>query len=76
MKILLCHSYYTQRGGEDRSFEEERELLQANGHQVIEYVRRNRPSSVLIAYVLMVEGFPPLLMTTLGLRLIASQTFP
>ena len=41
MKILLCHSYYTQRGGEDRSFEEERELLQANGHQVIEYVRRN-----------------------------------
>jgi glycosyltransferase involved in cell wall biosynthesis len=41
MKVLLCHSYYTQRGGEDRSFEEERELLQANGHQVIEYVRRN-----------------------------------
>ena len=41
MKILLCHCYYTQRGGEDRSFEEERELLQANGHQVIEYVRRN-----------------------------------
>ena len=41
MKILLCHSYYTQRGGEDRSFEEERELLQANGHPVIEYVRRN-----------------------------------
>jgi glycosyltransferase involved in cell wall biosynthesis len=41
MKILLCHSYYTQRGGEDRSFEEERELLQANGHQVVEYVRRN-----------------------------------
>jgi len=41
MKILLCHSYYTQRGGEDRSFEEERELLHANGHQVVEYVRRN-----------------------------------
>ena len=41
MKILLCHSYYTQRGGEDRSFEEERELLLANGHQVSEYVRRN-----------------------------------
>ncbi|BBO33006.1 glycosyltransferase [Lacipirellula parvula] len=41
MRVLLCHSYYTQRGGEDRSFEEERELLQANGHEVIEYVRRN-----------------------------------
>jgi glycosyltransferase involved in cell wall biosynthesis len=42
MKVLLCHSYYyNQRGGEDRSFEEERDLLVANGHQVIEYVRRN-----------------------------------
>jgi glycosyltransferase involved in cell wall biosynthesis len=41
MKILLCHGYYTQRGGEDRSFEEERELLAAAGHQVVEYVRRN-----------------------------------
>jgi hypothetical protein len=41
MKVLLCHSYYTQRGGEDRSFEEERELLLAHGHQVVEYVRRN-----------------------------------
>jgi glycosyltransferase involved in cell wall biosynthesis len=41
MKVLLCHTYYTQRGGEDRSFEEERELIIANGHRVIEYVRRN-----------------------------------
>lgn len=41
MKVLLCHSYYTQRGGEDRCFEEERELLLANGHEVTEYVRRN-----------------------------------
>lgn len=42
MKVLLCHAYYyNQRGGEDRSFEEERELLVANGHEVIEYVRRN-----------------------------------
>jgi glycosyltransferase involved in cell wall biosynthesis len=41
MKILLCHGYYTQRGGEDRSFEEERELLAANGHEVVEYVRQN-----------------------------------
>jgi glycosyltransferase involved in cell wall biosynthesis len=41
MKVLLCHTYYTQRGGEDRSFEEERELLAAHGHCVIEYVRKN-----------------------------------
>jgi glycosyltransferase involved in cell wall biosynthesis len=41
MKILLCHGYYTQRGGEDRSFEEERALLVAGGHEVIQYVRKN-----------------------------------
>ena len=42
MKILLCHTYYhAQRGGEDRSFEEERALLEAGGHEVIQYVRRN-----------------------------------
>ncbi|HEX6962805.1 MAG TPA: glycosyltransferase [Lacipirellula sp.] len=41
MKVLLCHTYYMQRGGEDRSFEEERELLLAHGHRVVEYVRRN-----------------------------------
>jgi glycosyltransferase involved in cell wall biosynthesis len=41
MKVLLCHAYYTQRGGEDRSFEEERDLLRAGGHEVTEYVRRN-----------------------------------
>jgi glycosyltransferase involved in cell wall biosynthesis len=41
VKVLLCHTYYTQRGGEDASFEEERDLLRAGGHRVIEYVRRN-----------------------------------
>ncbi len=41
MKILLCHTYYTQRGGEDQSFEDERALLVDGGHEVVEYVRRN-----------------------------------
>lgn len=42
MKVLLCHAYYhNQRGGEDRCFEEEGELLRAHGHEVIEYARRN-----------------------------------
>jgi glycosyltransferase involved in cell wall biosynthesis len=41
MKVLLCHTYYRQRGGEDQSFEEERQLLADHGHEVIEYVRRN-----------------------------------
>jgi glycosyltransferase involved in cell wall biosynthesis len=41
MKVLLCHSYYQQRGGEDCCFEEERDLLRAHGHEVAEYVRNN-----------------------------------
>ncbi len=42
MKVLLCHSYYQQRGGEDQSFEEERALLRDYGHEVIELTRHNR----------------------------------
>jgi len=41
MKVLLCHTYYRQRGGEDHSFEEERQLLSDHGQEVVEYVRRN-----------------------------------
>jgi glycosyltransferase involved in cell wall biosynthesis len=41
MKVLLCHTYYRQRGGEDCGFEEERDLLVEQGHRVVEYVRRN-----------------------------------
>lgn len=41
MKVLLCHAYYMQRGGEDCCFEEERDNLRAHGHEVVEFVRRN-----------------------------------
>lgn len=41
MKILLCHTAYLQRGGEQQSFEEERQLLLAHGHEVVEYLRSN-----------------------------------
>lgn len=41
MKVMLCHTYYQQRGGEDQSFEEERQLLRSHGHEVIDYVRHN-----------------------------------
>jgi glycosyltransferase involved in cell wall biosynthesis len=41
MKVLLCHTYYLQRGGEDCCFEEERDMLRANGHDVVEFVRSN-----------------------------------
>ena len=35
MKVLVCHNYYQQRGGEDQLFEDEAKLLEANGHEVI-----------------------------------------
>ncbi len=41
MKLLLCHNYYQQRGGEDESFEAEAELLSRHGHEVIRYTRHN-----------------------------------
>lgn len=34
MKVLVCHNYYQQRGGEDQLFEDEAKLLESNGHDV------------------------------------------
>ncbi len=41
MKILFCHTYYQQTGGEDLSFDDEVALLTANGHSVETYLRHN-----------------------------------
>ncbi|MCA9245771.1 MAG: glycosyltransferase family 4 protein [Planctomycetales bacterium] len=41
MKILLCHNYYQQPGGEDQVFADESRLLEARGHQVVQYTRHN-----------------------------------
>lgn len=41
MKLLLCHNYYQQPGGEDQVFAAERELLEAHGHQVLSYTKHN-----------------------------------
>jgi glycosyltransferase involved in cell wall biosynthesis len=41
MKILLIHNRYQQRGGEDVVYEQERELLESHGHQVVTYERNN-----------------------------------
>ncbi len=41
MKILLVHNRYQQRGGEDVVYEQERELLESHGHQVVTYERNN-----------------------------------
>lgn len=42
MKILMCHNYYQQAGGEDQVFADESFLLQEHGHEVIQYVRHNK----------------------------------
>ena len=41
VKVLAVHNRYQQRGGEDVVFEEETDLLEANGHEVIRYVEDN-----------------------------------
>jgi ADP-heptose:LPS heptosyltransferase len=41
VKILLVHNQYQQPGGEDVVFEQERQLLERAGHQVVVYQRSN-----------------------------------
>ncbi len=41
MKVLLCHTHYQQRGGEDEVFDAEARMLEENGHPVVRYVRHN-----------------------------------
>jgi glycosyltransferase involved in cell wall biosynthesis len=42
MKILLCHNYYLQPGGEDQVFADEGRLLESHGHEVIRHTADNR----------------------------------
>jgi glycosyltransferase involved in cell wall biosynthesis len=41
VKIVLVHNHYQETGGEDVVFEQERELLECAGHQVVVYCRTN-----------------------------------
>ena len=41
MKILLCHNFYQQPGGEDLCFAAEGSLLESHGHQVLRFTRHN-----------------------------------
>jgi glycosyltransferase involved in cell wall biosynthesis len=41
VKILLCHNYYQQPGGEDQSFAAEARLLEQRGHGVLRFTRHN-----------------------------------
>ena len=41
MKIVYCHNYYRDRGGEDISFENDLSMLRSEGHEVIPFTRHN-----------------------------------
>jgi len=41
MRILLCHNYYQQPGGEDQSFAAEAALLESHRHQVTRFTEHN-----------------------------------
>lgn len=41
MVILFVHNYYKQPGGEDAGVRQERDLLAAAGHKVVEYARHS-----------------------------------
>ncbi|MGC1306806.1 MAG: glycosyltransferase family 4 protein [Phormidesmis sp.] len=41
MRILLVHNYYQQAGGEGQVFKAEANLLEAHGHQVLQYTLHN-----------------------------------
>lgn len=41
MNVLLCHTFYQQRGGEDESFAAEARLLESRGHNVARYTLHN-----------------------------------
>ncbi|MFR7936425.1 MAG: hypothetical protein ACLU4S_13695 [Clostridium perfringens] len=40
-KVLIVHNYYKISGGEDSVVENEKEMLELNGHSVIIYSRNN-----------------------------------
>ena len=41
MNVIVCHNYFRERGGEDQVFEDELGLLEASGHHVTPFIRRN-----------------------------------
>ncbi|NLS97179.1 MAG: glycosyltransferase family 4 protein [Planctomycetaceae bacterium] len=41
MKIILCHNFYREPGGEDRVLADEERLLLENGHRVVRFTRHS-----------------------------------
>jgi len=42
MKILICHNYYQNKGGEGQAVLKEKELLESKGHRVILFGKNNQ----------------------------------
>ncbi|GHF36071.1 glycosyltransferase involved in cell wall biosynthesis [Deinococcus metalli] len=42
MKVVMAHTFYKQKGGEDESYRAEARLLEDHGHHVVRYERHNR----------------------------------
>lgn len=47
MKVLLCHNYYQQPGGEDQVFADEAALLESRGYEVLRYVRHSKDAGAM-----------------------------
>ncbi|OXS61633.1 hypothetical protein B1A99_03175 [Cohnella sp. CIP 111063] len=47
LRIALVHNYYQQSGGEDKVVEQERDLLNEMGHEVVVYQRHNDSISTM-----------------------------
>lgn len=58
MRIVVCHNYFRERGGEDKVFEEEVRLLIARGHDVATFVRHNDEIRSRSATVRVAMGSP------------------
>jgi glycosyltransferase involved in cell wall biosynthesis len=58
MRIVICHNYFRERGGEDQVFEDELELLTARGHDVVTYVKHNNDVAGLGSTVKTAVGTP------------------
>ena len=41
MKILQCHNFYRQPGGEEQVLHDEARLLELHGHEVVRFTRHS-----------------------------------
>jgi len=58
MRIVICHNYFRERGGEDQVFEDEVGLLASHGHDVTTFVRNNKDIDGLADTVRVALGTP------------------